>query len=63
MTALRDFSITVTVQTGNKYMLLHRTDCPQVQEWRERDMPICTMYDCKGVPDIERCTCLEDVEL
>lgn len=61
MTALRDFSI--TADPHNAHMVLHRVDCPKVQEWRERELPICTMYKCNGVPDIERCTCLEDIEL
>lgn len=61
MPKLYDFSI--TAGPFNDTMVLHRPDCPKVDEWRVLGLQICTMYGCETIPEIERCECLENVEL
>ena len=56
-----DFSITAENFGGN--MVLHRPDCEFVKIWRRAGKPICTMLGCAKIPEIERCECLEQLEL
>ena len=40
-----DLSLTQDEKGG---LLAHRPDCPMVQDHRERDLPILTMWGCEG---------------
>ena len=62
-----DYDFTVT---ANRHplrqvegLLLHKTDCPVVQAMRSEGMFIGTLFGCAEIPDIERCACLENVEV
>lgn len=60
---MREYDFSITAEHHGGDMLLHRPDCGFVSVWREHGKPICTLIGCKETPDIERCTCLESVEV
>jgi hypothetical protein len=60
---MREYDFSITADEHGDCMLLHKPDCNYVRIWRERGRPICTMLGCKGIPDVERCSCLENVEI
>jgi hypothetical protein len=56
-----DFAITANRHCEG--MLLHKVDCPQVVASRKAGDFIGTLFGCKEIPDVERCECLENVEI